>query len=87
MSLRGDEGVGFTVKRGSTYVCALHLKEEEVLAYPESGQKYFQPKAVPSRFQCINRGECKQHQTQTARRISCDVEERCPLKWSVFLQL
>lgn len=52
-AIRRDE---FAVRKGSTFVCALHFNEDEILAHPESDRKHLKPQAVPSRFLWNNWG-------------------------------
>ncbi len=74
-AIRRDEGVAFTVRKGSTFVCAMHFMEDEVCVHPQSGRKYLTPQAVPSRFSWNDWGDVKSRQTQTAKRGVCGEQE------------
>lgn len=39
-AIRREERATFTVRKGSTFVCAKHFMEDEVRVHPESSRKY-----------------------------------------------
>ncbi|XP_005172048.2 uncharacterized protein [Danio rerio] len=79
-AIRRDEGVEFTVRKGSSFVCAMHFTEDEVRVHPQSGRKFLTPQAVPSRFSWNNWGEVKSHQTRTAESTVCYKQEEEPVE-------
>ncbi|XP_056313043.1 uncharacterized protein LOC130228638 [Danio aesculapii] len=64
-AIRRDEGEEFTVRKGSTFVCAMHFTDDEVRVHPQSGRKHLTPHAVPSRFSWNNWGEVKEEAKST----------------------
>lgn len=70
-AIRRDEGAAFTVRKGSTFVCAMHFTEDEDRVHPQAGRKYLTPQALPSRFSWNNWGDVKSRQTQTAKTGFC----------------
>ncbi|XP_041639630.1 uncharacterized protein si:cabz01071907.1 [Cheilinus undulatus] len=67
-AIRREEGATFRILRGSTYVCSLHFKDDDIYSTPK-GLRRIKKGAVPSRFLWNDWGR---NQTRTGRRLGFD---------------
>ncbi|XP_065096727.1 uncharacterized protein [Paramisgurnus dabryanus] len=63
-AIRRDEGLGFKILRGSTYVCSQHFAPEDTYTTPSSGRTRIKKGAVPSRFPWNDWGKGKGSQAR-----------------------
>ncbi|XP_062866443.1 uncharacterized protein LOC134329186 [Trichomycterus rosablanca] len=66
-AIRREEGAKFTILRGSTYVCSLHFKPEEVYVKEGGSRVRLRKGSVPSRFAWNDFGSRKDRQAPYKR--------------------
>ncbi|KAJ8278183.1 hypothetical protein GJAV_G00084820 [Gymnothorax javanicus] len=72
LAIRRNEGAGFTIRKGCTFVCAMHFEDGDIATHKESGRKHLTNQAVPTRFMWNNWGRRKIKETAILKKSVSD---------------